>query len=262
MENNTMLAVDACLDQLLRQTITEQAAKKVLMANQVTNADTSIVLHKQAVAMLQRYQAIKQVQDVRLAYLQQRNAQETIQLRSTAKIVKLRPVKWMLRIASVLLLSFSLVLSYQFTNNSGDKLYSELYHQYNITVQRDVVLPLDGINKIVVLYEEKDYSGVVSSYGQRPDATGRETFLTALAHSELKQYDKAVVLFESLLAANKASGTRLYKDDAEYYLGLASLQQKDYTKSYTVFKAISQDPSHTYYQEVSKWLLMRLKWLK
>jgi tetratricopeptide (TPR) repeat protein len=262
MENNTT-AVDTCLDQLLQQVITEKEAREMLRSYQVDDVDNAIALHRQAAATIQRYRILQQVQGVHQAYLQQRGPQQHTAIgQPTAKVVKLRPTKWILRIAALLVLGMGATMGYQYATNSGNKLYGELYHPYNIGVHRTAPVPDEGINQVVALYEAKNFTGLTQHYAQLATPTTRETFFAALAHSELKQYDKAIALFEALLAHNKDNGNRLYNDDAEYYVGLAYLQQQQYAKAYDILNAIRNEPSHTYHEAVGRWLMMRLQWLK
>jgi tetratricopeptide (TPR) repeat protein len=258
--NNNVTAIDTCLDQLLKQAIKTEDAKQILAANQVLDADAAITLHKQAVASIQRYKILQQVQQVQYEYL----ANQPIEQPSNnsglpIKRGKLAPIRMIAKIAAILILVLAVGLGYQYATNSSDKLYQELYHPYNVSITR---APGDAVNKIVSLYEASNYAGVIQAYTEQPINSTREKFFAAMAYAQTNQTSKAIALFEGILSFNQTSGTKLYNDETEYYLSLAYLKEKQNAKAYTILKSITNDPSHTYREAVDKWLMIRLKWLQ
>jgi tetratricopeptide (TPR) repeat protein len=261
MENNkNTTAIDTCLDEQLKQAISTDEAKQILAANQVTDADAAIALHRLAATSIQRYSILQQVQQVHNRYLAEHTSQDN-------EVAQVLPIKrsrlfgkrMVVKIAAILVLSLAVGLGYQYATNSSDKLYQELYHPYNVSITR---APGDPVNKIVSLYEANNYAGVIQAYSELSTSSTREKFFAAMAYVQTNQYPTAIALFENILSFNKTSGTKLYNDEAEYYLGLAYLKEKQNDKAYTILKAIANEPSHTYREAVNKWLLIRLKWLK
>jgi tetratricopeptide (TPR) repeat protein len=261
MENNNIAAIDACLDGWLKRNKDEAAVRAELTGLGVADADAAMTLHQQAAVALQRYKVLQQVQGVHNTYLAQRQLSRSATTQQPAKVIKLSPLKWAMRIAAVLILALGVSFGYQYVSNSPGQLYNELYSPYNPVVDR-ASGTMEPKNTIVSLYEAKNYQGIVDAYAQNPTGNIREQFFTGMAHSELGQYDKAATIFEQILASNKASGSRLYNDDAEYYLGLAYLKQGQCGKAYELLQAIRQDNNHTYRTAVSRWLLTRLNWLR
>lgn len=261
MENNNITAAETCLDELLYKQVDEAAAKSRLAELGDTDASTSIALHQQAVAALQRYRVLQQVQSVHRAYLAshpQTNG-NTDGLKP-ARVVKLKPLQWVLRIAAVFVVVLGISLTYLYVSNDGEQLYSELHNPYNVVVDRAETNQAG--TKLVALYEAQNYQGVLDEYSRQPSKTTREQFFAGMAYSELQQFENAVPIFEGILANNKINGSRLYNDEAEYYLGLAYLKKGQYNKAYDLFSAIHNDNNHTYSTKVSQWLLIKLKWLR
>jgi tetratricopeptide (TPR) repeat protein len=259
MENNVTI-IENCLDELLSKTLSEEKAKEILSSNGVEDPAAMIRQHREAVATVQRYKVLQQVQQVHNAYVQQRKQNEPVVQPSSAKVVRMQAVKWTMRVAAVLVVAAGIGLGYMYSTNDGEKLYGELYSPYNVVIER--ASQDDPSNKIVSLYETKDNRGVIAIFEQQTSSTIREQFFAAMAYNELGEYNKSSGVFENILAKNKEKSSRLYNDEAEYYLGLTYLKQKKYTNAYTLLKTIKDDPNHTYHQSISKWLLLRLQWLK
>jgi tetratricopeptide (TPR) repeat protein len=258
--NNNIISIETCLDQLLKQEIKAEEAKQVLTAYQVSDADAAITLHKQAVASIQRYKVLQQVQQVQHEYLSHHPIEQNPNgKKMPIKRGRLASIRMVAKIAAMLLLVLAVCLGYQYATNSSDKLYQELYHPYNVSITR---APEDAVNKIVALYEAKNYAGVIQAYTDQPNNATREKFFAAMAYGQTNQNPKAIALFESILSFNKTSGTKLYNDETEYYLSLAYLKEKQNAKAYAILQSIANDPSHTYREAVDKWLLERLRWLQ
>jgi hypothetical protein len=258
--NNNITSIDTCLDQLLKQAISAEAAKQTLASAQVPDADAAINLHKQAVSTIQRYKVLQQVQQVHHQYLTEHPIEENLNNKSLpTKRSRLLSIRMLAKIAALLVLVFAVGLGYQFVTNSSDKLYQELYHPYNVSITR---APGDPVNEIVARYEAKNYPGVIEAYVKQPIHSTREKFFAAMAYGQTNQNPTAIALFESILSFNKTSGTKLYNDETEYYLSLAYLKEKQNAKAYAILKSITAEPSHTYREAVNKWLLIRLKWLQ
>jgi tetratricopeptide (TPR) repeat protein len=266
---NNYTNIDQWLDEYLKGSISNEQVNQGLREEQVTDIPAQIALHHTAAAFVQRFQVLQQVQEVHNRFL--KNRAPVIPLPQTtendkpagtrAKIVRMHPVKMIMRIAAMLLLVAGSVLLYQYATSTGTKLYSDLYEPYTIIVERSDP-GSELVSQLVQQYQQKNFSAVVQTFTALNSSTNREKFLTAMAYSELKQYDKAIGLLQQLLAINRETGNRLYNDDAEYYAGLAYLRMKNYKEAHRYLEAIYTDANHTYHQKIDRWTMMRLRWLR
>jgi tetratricopeptide (TPR) repeat protein len=218
-------------------------------------------LHQSAAVLVQRSSVIEQVEDVHQEFFGAR-----VQGASVKSIQRQRdlPVKKLIRVfgavAAVFLVAFTIIVLYWYNNNSAEKLFAEHYHLYRLNAERGAVT----VEKSAVIsaYERNNFQDAVDAFKGLPSASSREKMTAGSAFLQLHQLDAAASVFTDLIRSNLASGQRLYQDEAEYYLALTYLRKKNYKEAYQLFERIYTDQEHTYNSEVSKWFLIRLRWLK
>jgi tetratricopeptide (TPR) repeat protein len=178
-----------------------------------------------------------------------------------AAVTKTAPVKTMykkiMRVAAGIILIAGLFGIYQYTTVSANKLYNSQYNEYTAGIYRgaDAGAPLEKA------YAEKNYAQVTALYEQLPNATVKETFLTAQAFLIKEDYPAAMKLFEAVMKKNKIAGTGLFEDDATYYLALTYLKLNRPADALQLFKKIHGNKNHLYNSKVSSWFLKKLQLL-
>ena len=82
-----------------------------------------------------------------------------------------------------------------------------------------------------------------------------------MAYLETKDYSRAVATFQIVIADVKDEKTVL-EDEAEYYLALAYLQNRDYDQAIELMTAIHDNSSHLYKSKFSRKYINQVKRLK
>lgn len=257
MNNN--IHNDQLLDDFLKGDLSQSEVERLMQLEDVADVTVKIDLHRMAAAALQRYSVMQQVLQVHKVYLDEvRNKTGQNESNTSAKFI---PGKWFIRAAAMLIIFAGGWVAYQYIATSSGKLYIEIYQPYNINTDRKdntKIVPHNMIQQ----FKDKDYNAVIYTFQSLPATNNREKFLAAYAWHETGNYNKAINVLQQILNNNNRAGTRIYNDEAEFYLGLSHLKMKNYKAAFTYFKKIRDNTSHTFHERVSKWAMMRLKWIK
>jgi tetratricopeptide (TPR) repeat protein len=159
--------------------------------------------------------------------------------------------------ASVLFVILGSVI-YNSNSVSSDKLFAENYHSYEVSITRDGGTTEKAIEKA---YKGKDYKQV-TVLGDTSENNLKDIFLSAMAYMELKNDIKAIEEYKKVIAKNESAGTNILKDEAEYYLALAFLHNKDYDHALEMMNKIHNDPNHIYNEKITAKLINEVKSLR
>jgi tetratricopeptide (TPR) repeat protein len=154
----------------------------------------------------------------------------------------------------IVLLGFGV---YQYVSVSPDKLFAEKYQPYSLSVSRGAA-ETDAMEKA---YQEKNYSAVINLFTELKGTGQKENFLAGQAYLATKGYSKAIGCFNKVLSLNSAAKTAAFKDDAEYYLALSYLKNKEFKSAYPLFISIHNNTDHLYNDEVTDGFMRKLKLL-
>jgi hypothetical protein len=94
------------------------------------------------------------------------------------------------------------------------------------------------------------------------DSSLSATFLAAMANLELNNMNDAIPDLEEVVNANKTSGTPVFQDEAEYYLALSYIRNRDYDLALPLLEKIRDDRDHLYHEKVDRKLVRNVKMLK
>lgn len=256
MSNN--LQTDIILDNFLKGNITREVTCAQLEENGVTDAREEIVLHIAAATAIIQYNIQTQVSQVHQLYAAAPARQPEAPGRGSKAPVR-SLVKWSLRIAAVCTTAICAWFAYQYTQTNSQNLFSETYQPYNInTLRSNQPAP----HPLAEDFKKGNFSGVIGTFRTLAAPDNRERFLAGFALLETGRYTEAAEQFNLIIKNNISQNSRLYNDEAEYYLALASLKLKNNSEARHLFKKIYNEPEHTYHNRVNKWLLTRLGWLK
>ncbi len=252
---NTDTSIDSILDDYQKgiKSITE--TKMELEALGVIDTDEAITLHQAAARAIQRHAIRMQVKNV------QRSFTENMVKKPEAKIVQLQPFRFILRIAAIVILVAGGWFAYQYNAVSSDKLYAEIYQPYQVNTNRaniGEIIP----HQLIQQYKDKNYPAVINTYLSLTVSNNREKFLTAMAYHESGGYEKAIDLLLQIQAYNKQQGTRLYADEAEFFSALCYLKLNNGKAALPLFENIYNNRAHTFNERVSRWTIIRLRWIK
>lgn len=157
---------------------------------------------------------------------------------------------YVMRIAAGLLLLLVSVFVLQLATVSGERVFTSNFNTYPVEMNRGE----GNTSKIKSLYSEGNYQDVINTYEQKtsPSPSVEEAFLAGNAFLALSQPQPAIDAFQKIVQPNHTNTTQ-YQEEAEYYLGLAYLQDKQAEKAAQVFKAIRNNPAHLYHDKVDNW---------
>jgi tetratricopeptide (TPR) repeat protein len=152
----------------------------------------------------------------------------------------------------IILLGFGV---YQYVNISPDKLFTEKYQAYTLPVSRGTA-EADAMEKA---YGEKNYTAVIGLFTGLQNGGQKENFLAGQAYLAGKDYSKAIGCFNKVLSLNEASKATIFMDDAEYYLALSYLKNKELKSAYPIFINIHNKTDHLYNDKVTNGFIRKLK---
>ena len=250
---NNELYINQLLDEYIQYKLNRKDAVAELVQQGVPDAEFELDLHAAAVTALKQGTVLQQVKNVHQQYLQQKKPARVLPLK--------KPFAWMLRVAAVFILALAAWFTYQYSNISSEKIYSEVYQTYNVNTDRAAIGEI-VTHQMVDQFKAGDFPAVIKTYQGLQATNNREKFLTAIALQETGKYPEAIRLLEQIIKENEEKKGRLYQDEAEFYLGLNYLKIKNNDAANRLFKKIHDDPGHTFHERISQSVLQKMKWLR
>jgi tetratricopeptide (TPR) repeat protein len=173
----------------------------------------------------------------------------------TSTIGKKKP-NWLIYVASAaaaaVLVFF--ILTTKSTTVSADDLYASNYRKYDISNTRGTTS-----SNLKQQFTKQQYQDIITQFINTTAPSIEDQFFAALSYKELKQFNNSISLLQSIIETNKKQNSILYKDDAEYYLGMIYLQQKDIVKAMQIFEPIAQNKQHLYSDVIDTRFINSLK---
>lgn len=180
-----------------------------------------------------------------------------------APVKKINPARRMVRyavsVAASILLLVGGYLAYSFFSLSSDKVYSANYQKFELGTSRDGGTAETASEKA---YRAGDYKEVVRIHNAGGNLTAKDEFLCGTAALELNDNTKAITCFNEVLNMNKQANAKALNDEAEYYLSLSYVRNKDYDYALDVMNKIKDDAGHIYNEKITGKLLRQVRLLK
>jgi tetratricopeptide (TPR) repeat protein len=243
--------LDGSLQGMEKESIDQQLAADAALQQQFD----SLLLTREAI----RYYGLKEkVKDLHETMMEE--------MREPVKHLQTKPAssgRRMFRYAASIAASILLLVGgyfvYNFVTLSSDNVYSANYQKYELTTNRDGVAPETATEKA---YRADNYKEVVRISTAKEDTTQKGIFLSGLAAMELNDNTKAITCFSEVLDTNKKVTVKSLNDEAEYYLSLSYIRNKDYDYALDIMQAIKDDPAHVYHEKITSKLIRQVKMLK
>jgi len=203
-------------------------------------------------AALRHYGLSRQVQAIHKEIMEEK----------TAPVRKLSPVRRIVRlsvaVAAAAVLVVGLFAGYHYLSLSSGKLFSANYQPFELSTVRGtaVTTPLEDA------YKNKNFAEVIRLHDAGTEQTIKGEFLNGAAALELNDNTRAISSFKNVIAYNITAQTHLLKEEAEYYLALSFIRQKEYTEALRLLESIHGNPDHLYNGKVSNGLIRDVKWLR
>jgi tetratricopeptide (TPR) repeat protein len=160
-----------------------------------------------------------------------------------------------LRVAAVLIVLVGLSALYQYFTTSPEKLFSENYQPYIIHEMRGE----SGNSRLQEKYRMGKMDSVILEFNSLGAPKPEEYILAGIAFLENNQPEKAIKAFQELIQKNTESKTDYFEDDAEYYLAMSYLKNREPEKALPILEKIQADPRHPYRSKLSKWFILKVK---
>ena len=253
---NDNFYTDDVLDDLLQKRVSRTEAEALLQKEGIENPASAIDLHEAAAKAIQQYNLFKQVQAVHQGYAPK--ATQPAVVKQKGRLVHLPIVKWSLRVAALLVVMAGGWVTYQQLTTTTGSVYAEVYQPYYVNTDRGVGNVVT--HRMVEQFKAGDYAAVIGTYQQLTVTGNREKFLTAYAYHQTGNQPQAIELLQQILQYNNGSGSRLYQDEAEFYLALSYLKNGNKEEAVKLLTSIRNNPNHTFHQRIPAWTLTRLKW--
>lgn len=169
-------------------------------------------------------------------------------------------LRYSLATAASILLLVGTYLTYNFFTLSPDKVFTANYSSYKLSNLRDG----DNADPTPVekAFREMNYKEVLRIHDAGEGPTPKSEFLCGIAALELKDDTKAIKCFKEVLDAGVRTGKPVLVDEAEYYLSLGYIRNKDYDFALPILLKIKNESEHKYNRAVSSRLIRKVKMLK
>lgn len=165
-----------------------------------------------------------------------------------------RFIRYSIAIAASILIVFLANMIYSSNSLSPAELFDRNYFTYELTTSRETGTGETAIEKA---YRAKEYTLVTKLADTATNI--KAAFLAASAYMELKDDNKAIEKYKTVIAANDSEGTNMLKDESEYYMSLAYLRNKNYNHALELMQKIHNDSSHLYHNKITGKLIRDVK---
>jgi hypothetical protein len=170
--------------------------------------------------------------------------------KETAPVKKL--VRRTLAIAAAIIILIVVTGGWWFFQLSPENVYTENYRSYTMgssrgTADKDI---------ISTLYINRNYQEIILRSATQP-LSAHDSLLVAISYLETNILPQAIKWFSAL-----QSGRSQFRQDADYYLAMAYLRNKEYQNALQLMKQIKKDPNHLYRKEISDKLLRSVRMLQ
>lgn len=169
-----------------------------------------------------------------------------------------RKIRYAIAVAASILLIVAGYFGYSFYSLSSEKVYTANYRSYDLTGVRDGNTEESAIE---TAYRAKKYTEVLTFNFDRP-FTIKESFLRGMAFAETGDNSNAILSFKKVLEDNNTAHSNIFRHEAEFYLALTYVRNKDFDFALELFKNIKSNPEHLYKDRVTSKLIRQVRMLK
>jgi TolA-binding protein len=162
-----------------------------------------------------------------------------------------KALRYGLLAAACIILVIVGVRYFWFSGVSSDQIYKELYVGYELDQSRSVNATATPVEKA---WRQRNYEGVVKM-AKINGQDKKELLLLGLSYLQLNQPYAAIPVFQNILQ----HGNSIYREDAEFYLGLAYLKNHNKVQALSILQKIESDPGHIYHNQVSEKVIREIK---
>jgi hypothetical protein len=201
-----------------------------------------------ALQAIRQLGTMQQVEGIHREMMQERKEQK-----QGARVFDMtKIIRYTLAVAASVLVLFIGVRLYLNAQLSPDRIYNEMFVDYNVANARAAG---EQLSSIETLYQQKDYSGATSS-ARTLNLSAKDSLLIGLSYLHTENNAAAINWLHALSVTENE-----YRQDAEFYLALAYVKANDYSKSLPYLQKIYNNPAHLYHEQVSSDVIEKIKQL-
>lgn len=183
-------------------------------------------------------------------------AQATIKNNYVPRITFRRILRVVTALGALALLLLIVVKVYNIYQLSTEKIYTESYVPYKLSIAD--ITDTSTFTTIELYYADKDYDEVIRQSKNLLSVLDRERLLIGIAYLQKDEYLKAISWLNRLAEVKQNP----YQQDAQFYLTLTHLKNKDYDRTIELMQNILDDPNHVYYSRFKPEMIKDIGLLK
>jgi hypothetical protein len=164
-----------------------------------------------------------------------------------------RLTRTVLSVAASIVIFIAAAAGWWFYQLSSEDVYRQHYTSYMVSASRGNDSSKTNFSD---LFQRGDFEGMIRA-SKTTRLTEQDSLLVALSYLQKDQQQPAIVWLGSL---QKSSG--VYQEDAEYYLAMAYLKNKQFEEAYQLLEKIKEDHDHLYNSQISDQLLWKVRLLR
>lgn len=197
-----------------------------------------------AIAAVSQYGTAEMVKSVHSEMVR-----ELSPVKKDARIVPFRnTIRVGLAIAASIIIVLVGVNIFSSSGLSSEQLYKEGFVDYDVSAVRGNA----SGTQVVKLYREHNYRAITETAASL-DLMPADSLLVGISYLKMNQPGPAIQWLNSISVQN---GTR---QDAEFYLSLAYLHNKNYNEAIHLMQRIHSDPDHAYNKQLSEEYINKVK---
>jgi tetratricopeptide (TPR) repeat protein len=159
------------------------------------------------------------------------------------------------RIAAALLIGMLTFGAYQFISVSPTNILTN-NPSYVLSVERGA----SESSAIKKAYAANNYKEVIHVFETEANPGAKDYFFGASAYLADHKPAKAIELYKKIISSNNST-VNDYKDDAEYYLAISYLRNRQPKQAKVLLEKIYRDKDHLYHSQVTFFTMLKLKML-
>lgn len=190
-----------------------------------------------AVASVQQYGTAEKVRSIHTEMMQ-----ELSTVHKETKVVSMgKIIRYSLAVAASIIVILVGVNLFSSSQPSSQKLYNETFVDYDASAIRG---GNEQSSQVAKLYQNHNYNGVIEDAGSAA-LSQRDSLLIGLSYLKTNKFSGAINWFKSI------SEQSAVKQDAEFYLSLAYLKNKNYNEALHLMEQIHSNSNHVYHDQFS-----------
>jgi hypothetical protein len=235
-------------DLLLKYLDGEMDAKEKMEFEEQLQNDAELKLRLQnlqlAVTSVQQFGTAQRVKAIHKEMMQ-----ELRPVQREAKVISMKKaLQYTLTVAASILVIIVGINLFSSSGLTSEKLYNQAFVDYTVSGVRG-----NGtVNTIEKLYQDKDYKGLIKKSASQNLSQG-DSLLVGLSYLKTDQLSEAIDWLKAI------SGQSRVKVDADFYLALAYLKNKNYGEALTRMEQIHSNPNHVYHDRFSDEYINKVK---